>query len=134
MREPHHPPREELELPSVLHALSDPARLEIVRRLAAGAEWSCGTFELGLSKATLSHHFRVLREAGMVRTRPDGRKRLLSLREDDLNARFPGLLEAVLAAQRTQRAKALRLAGGRARRAYPGRTRTSNLAVKSRLL
>ena len=103
MREPHHPPREELELPSVLHALSDPARLEIVRRLAAGTEeWSCGRFELGLSKATLSHHFRVLREAGVVRTRPDGRKRLLSLREHDLNARFPGLLEAVLTGQRAQ--------------------------------
>ena len=103
MREPHHPPREELELPSVLHALSDPARLEIVRRLAVGTEeWSCGRFELGLSKATLSHHFRVLREAGVVRTRPDGRKRLLSLRSDDLNARFPGLLDAVLTGQRAQ--------------------------------
>jgi DNA-binding transcriptional ArsR family regulator len=96
MREPHHPSRTELELPAILHALSDPARLEIVRHLAAGKEWSCGTFELGLSKATLSHHFRVLREAGVVRTRPDGRKRLLSLRGDDLDARFPGLLEAVL--------------------------------------
>ncbi len=84
-------------MPSILHALSDPARLEIVRRLAAGSEWSCGRFELGLSKATLSHHFRVLREAGVLRTRPDGRKRLLSLRETDLNARFPGLLQAVLA-------------------------------------
>lgn len=83
-------------MPSILHALSDPARLEIVRRLAAGSEWSCGRFELGLSKATLSHHFRVLREAGVLRTRPDGRKRLLSLREHDLNARFPGLLQAVL--------------------------------------
>ena len=103
MREPHHPPREELELPSVLHALSDPARLEIVRRLAAGTEeWSCGRFELGLSKATLSHHFRVLREAGVVRTRPDGRKRLLSLREEDLSARFPGLLQAVLAGERAR--------------------------------
>jgi DNA-binding transcriptional ArsR family regulator len=101
MREPHHPPREELELPSVLHALSDPARLEIVRRLAVGTEeWSCGRFELGLSKATLSHHFRVLREAGVVRTRPDGRKRLLSLRSDDLNARFPGLLDAVITGER----------------------------------
>jgi DNA-binding transcriptional ArsR family regulator len=87
-------------LPSVLHALSDPARLEIVRRLAAGSEWSCGRFELGLSKATLSHHFRVLREAGVLRTRPDGRKRLLSLREHDLNTRFPGLLQAVLADDR----------------------------------
>jgi DNA-binding transcriptional ArsR family regulator len=102
VREPHHPSRGELELSSVLHALSDPARLEIVRRLAAGDEPSCGMFELGLSKATLSHHFRVLRESGVVRTRPDGRKRLLSLRSEDLNARFPGLLDAVLAAKRSR--------------------------------
>jgi DNA-binding transcriptional ArsR family regulator len=102
MREPHHPSRRELELSSVLHALSDPARLEIVRRLTEGDEPSCGTFELGLSKATLSHHFRVLREAGVVRTRPEGRKRLLSLREDDLNARFPGLLEAIMSAKRSR--------------------------------
>ena len=99
MREPHHPGRRELELSAVLHALSDPARLEIVRRLAAGDEPPCGTFELGLSKATLSHHFRVLRESGVVRTRPEGRKRLLSLRVDDLEARFPGLLDAVLSAK-----------------------------------
>jgi DNA-binding transcriptional ArsR family regulator len=98
MREPHHPSRRELELSSVLHALSDPARLEIVRRLAQGDEPSCGIFELGLSKATLSHHFRVLRESGVVLVRPEGRKRLLSLREDDLNHRFPGLLEAILSA------------------------------------
>ncbi len=100
MREPHHPARGELELPAVLHALSDPARLEIVRRLADGDEPSCGTFDLGLSKATLSHHFRVLRECGVVRTRPEGRKRLLSLRSDDLEARFPGLLTAILGAKR----------------------------------
>jgi DNA-binding transcriptional ArsR family regulator len=99
MREPHHPARRELELSAVLHALSDPARLEIVRRLAGGHDSPCGKFELGLSKATLSHHFRVLREAGVVRTRPDGRKRLLSLRADDLEAQFPGLLNAVLAAK-----------------------------------
>ena len=99
-------------MPSILHALSDPARLEIVRRLAAGAEWSCGTFELGLSKATLSHHFRVLREAGVVRTRPDGRKRLLSLRERDLNARFPGLLQAVLADGRSAMSPVLPAAAG----------------------
>jgi len=71
-----------------------------VRRLADGDEPSCGTFDLGLSKATLSHHFRVLRECGVVRTRPEGRKRLLSLRSDDLEARFPGLLTAILAAKR----------------------------------
>ena len=98
MREPHHPSCGELELPALLHALSDPARLEIVRRLSNGPECTCGTFDLGLSKATLSHHFRVLREAGVVRTRPDGRKRMLSLRDDDLNDRFPGLLQAILSA------------------------------------
>jgi DNA-binding transcriptional ArsR family regulator len=105
MREPHHPSRQELELSSVLHALSDPARLEIVRRLAQGDEPSCGTFELGLSKATLSHHFRVLRESGVVLVRPEGRKRLLSLRLDDLNARFPGLMDAVLASKRRRGAR-----------------------------
>jgi DNA-binding transcriptional ArsR family regulator len=97
MREPHHPSRDELELHAVLHALSDPARLSIVRHLASEAECTCGHFDFGLSKATLSHHFRVLRESGVVWTRPDGRKRLLSLRRDDLDARFPGLLNAVLA-------------------------------------
>ena len=100
MREPHHPSRQELELSGVLHALSDPARLDIVRRLAEGDEPSCGMFELGLSKATLSHHFRVLRESGVVMVRPEGRKRLLSLRLDDLNARFPGLMDAILATKK----------------------------------
>jgi DNA-binding transcriptional ArsR family regulator len=100
MREPHHPSRQELELSDVLHALSDPARLDIVRRLAEGDEPSCGMFEVGLSKATLSHHFRVLRESGVVMVRPEGRKRLLSLRLDDLNARFPGLMDAILATKK----------------------------------
>jgi DNA-binding transcriptional ArsR family regulator len=100
VREPHHPSCDELELSAVLHALSDPARLEIVRWLANGDECTCGTFDLGLSKPTLSHHFRVLREAGVVRTRPEGRKRMLSLREEDLEDRFPGLLGAVLSADR----------------------------------
>jgi DNA-binding transcriptional ArsR family regulator len=99
MREPHHPACAELELPAVLHALSDPARLQIVHQLAIRDECTCGTFDLGLSKATLSHHFRVLRESGVVRTRPDGRTRMLSLRKDDLDERFPGLLEAVLTAE-----------------------------------
>jgi DNA-binding transcriptional ArsR family regulator len=99
VREPHHPSCDELELSAVLHALSDPARLAIVRWLAQGDECTCGMFDLGLSKPTLSHHFRVLREAGVVRTRPEGRRRMLSLRADDLNERFPGLLEAVLSAR-----------------------------------
>ena len=109
MREPHHPPRAELELASVLHALSEPARLAIVRHLATESECSCGHFESQLSNATLSHHYRVLRECGVIKSRPDGRKRLLSLRRDDLNDRFPGLLEAVLSEARP----AGKLAAGR---------------------
>ena len=80
----------------MLHALSDPARLSIVRHLAAKGECSCGVFDLPISKPTLSHHLRVLREGGVVRTRPDGRKRIVSLRREDLDARFPGLVGAVL--------------------------------------
>jgi DNA-binding transcriptional ArsR family regulator len=97
VRELHHPSPDSLELPVVLHALSDPARLSIVRELGAAGECCCGDFDLGLSKPTLSHHLRVLREAGLTTTRCDGRKRLISLRADDLEERFPGLLEAVLA-------------------------------------
>jgi DNA-binding transcriptional ArsR family regulator len=93
----HHPATEELELPAVLHALSDPHRLEIVRMLATDPEpRPCGTFGLKVTKSTLTHHFRVLREAGVVEQRREGTTRLTSLRREDLESRFPGLLDAVL--------------------------------------
>src|SRR2546421_5527857 len=91
-----HPAARELELAAVLHALSDPVRLQIVRSLAEEGPRTCGTFEVGVAKSTLSHHFRVLREAGITLTEPDGTQRVVSLRRDDLDARFPGLLDAVL--------------------------------------
>jgi DNA-binding transcriptional ArsR family regulator len=84
-----------IELADVLHALSDPARLEIVRGLAADGERQCGTFDLGLTKATRSHHFKVLREAGLTHTRVVGTARYVRLRRDELEAKFPGLLDAV---------------------------------------
>ena len=90
------PAVEELELPAVLQALSDPLRLRIVAALAEQGEKTCGSFHLGISNATRSHHFKVLREAGVTRTRADGTHRHVSLRRDDLEARFPGLLDAVL--------------------------------------
>ncbi|WP_243317253.1 ArsR/SmtB family transcription factor [Geothrix paludis] len=98
MRNLQHPGREQLDLPAVLYALSDPTRLEIVRRLAADGERACGTFGLSATKATLSHHFKVLREAGLIQTRVEGVHRYNSLRKQDLEARFPGLLKAVLKA------------------------------------
>lgn len=94
----HHPTRDELTMAAVLHALSDPQRLSIVRCLAESPEpRRCGGFELDVTKSTLTHHFRVLREAGVIHQREEGTARLNSLRGEDLDARFPGLLEAVLA-------------------------------------
>ena len=92
-----HPTREELELSAVLHALSDPVRLTMVRRLATG-ELSCGGIDVPVTKSTCTHHFKVLREAGVIRQRQEGRARLNTLRTEDLEARFPGVLDAILGA------------------------------------
>jgi DNA-binding transcriptional ArsR family regulator len=95
----HHPATEEIELTAVLHALSDPQRLRIARLLAEKDDpVACGSLELGITKSTATHHFRVLREAGVIRQVPSGTTKLTTLRRDDLDARFPGLLEVVLAA------------------------------------
>jgi|SRR5579884_3741284 len=92
-----HPDRAELDLAAVLHALSDPMRLRIIGELAAdGGERTCNSFNLPIVKSTCTHHFKVLREAGLIRQRVEGTKRVSSLRRDDLEARFPGLLDAVL--------------------------------------
>jgi DNA-binding transcriptional ArsR family regulator len=87
-----------LQMATVLHALSDPQRLTIVRILAADpTPRRCGSFDLDITKSTLTHHFRVLREAGLIDQREEGTARLNSLRRVDLDKRFPGLLDAVLA-------------------------------------
>jgi DNA-binding transcriptional ArsR family regulator len=95
----YQPDTEQLDLTTVLQAMGDPVRLRIVRVLAGEGERACGTVELGVSKATRSHHFKVLREAGITYTRVEGTHRYVTLRRDDLEARFPGLLDAVLQAQ-----------------------------------
>ena len=94
-----HPQRAEIELGAVLHALSDDVRLRIVAELAAAdGEPTCGSFDVPVTKSTCTHHFKVLREAGVIHQRQDGTARLNTLRRDDLEARFPGLLETVLQA------------------------------------
>jgi DNA-binding transcriptional ArsR family regulator len=89
----------ELDLTTVLHALGDPVRLQIVRELADREPRACGTFRhLGVAPSTLSHHFRVLREAGLLETSIEGKKRMNSLRREAVEGRFPGLLDSVLRA------------------------------------
>ncbi|GGX77401.1 ArsR/SmtB family transcription factor [Streptomyces minutiscleroticus] len=98
-----HPARTEIRLESVLHALSDPVRLRVVRELAAdGGELPCSHFDLPVTKSTTTHHFRVLRESGVVRQVYRGTAKMNGLRRDDLDALFPGLLDSVLAAARRQ--------------------------------
>jgi DNA-binding transcriptional ArsR family regulator len=100
---PAQPDVEELSLTAVLHALSDPTRLELVRLMSDGAEHPCsGLYGLGgLSVPTLSHHLRVLREAGITNTRIEGKQRFIALRGADLQTRFPGLIAAVVDAAPT---------------------------------
>lgn len=96
-----HPDLADVTLPQVLFALSDPTRLDLVRQLAAQGPLSvaqCQAAGGDVPKSTFSHHLRTLREAGLIWSIPDGRRRTIELRRDDVEARFPGLLAAVLAA------------------------------------
>ncbi|MDQ1031790.1 DNA-binding transcriptional ArsR family regulator [Streptomyces umbrinus] len=105
-----HPGRAEIRLEAVLHALSDPMRLSVVRELAAdGDDLSCSHFDLPVTKSTTTHHFRVLREAGVIRQIYRGTAKMNGLRRDDLDDLFPGLLDSVLAAAARQ---AVRLGSG----------------------
>lgn len=93
-----HPSREEIRVEGVLHALSDPIRLRIVRQLAGATdEQACSRFDLPVSKSTTTHHFRVLRENGVIAQFYRGTAKLSCVRTEDLDALFPGLLDSVLA-------------------------------------
>ncbi|MEV1010883.1 helix-turn-helix domain-containing protein [Streptomyces sp. NPDC049881] len=86
-----------LDVMAVLRALADPVRLELVRQLReSDVPVACGTFDVAVAKNTLSHHFRTLREAGVIATHREGTAALNVLREDALDAAFPGLLDAIL--------------------------------------
>jgi DNA-binding transcriptional ArsR family regulator len=116
-----HPAREDLELGAVLHALSDPVRLRIVAELAHGeGEFTCGSFALPVTKSTCTHHFKVLREAGLIHQRPQGTTRLNRLRRADIEARFPGLLQTILRAAEQAGTDAAAQAAGDAKDAGAG--------------
>jgi len=97
-----HPTRDQIELPMVLDCLSDPTRLAIVFNLArhdgAATDMRCGDFAVFGGKSNLAYHFARLRETGLIQTRIAGTTRYIKLRREDLDARFPGLIDAVLAA------------------------------------
>lgn len=99
-RPPSHASPAEVALQTALDALADPIRRRIVRELARDPDWvrPCGTFtHLPVAKSTLSHHFAVLREAGLLEQRDAGPRRLNRLRRPEFDERFPGLLALVLA-------------------------------------
>lgn len=91
-----HPKLRDVGLPVVMQALSDPCRIEILRTLMEAGELACGDIPLTISKATVSHHFSVLREAGLVLTRVEGTRCMTSVRRVELDQRFPGLLDLLL--------------------------------------
>ncbi|MEU1018361.1 helix-turn-helix transcriptional regulator [Streptomyces sp. NPDC005900] len=108
-----HPEAGDIRLEGVLHALADPMRMRIVRDLAReeAVELACSHFDLPVTKSTSTHHFRVLRESGVIRQIYRGTAKLSVLRRDDLDTLFPGLLDSVLDAA-TRQADRLGADGG----------------------
>ena len=92
-----HPATEALDLATIMRALGDPVRLAIVRLLADNRPRPCGEIStvMGLPNSTSSYHLRLLREAGITRTTAAGTQRVISLRRDDLEQRFPGLVDVL---------------------------------------
>lgn len=94
-----HPAIEDVDLSTVLAALADPMRRRVVLELAQNpdVERLCASFDLPVAKSTRTHHWRVLREAGLVWQRDAGNRLVMRLRHDDLQQRFPGLLDTIAA-------------------------------------
>ena len=93
-----HPDADAIDLATVMRTVGDPLRLALVRLLADGAEQNCTALQgrLGLPASTGSYPLRLLREAGVTRTRAEGTQRYISLRRDDLDRRFPGLVDVLI--------------------------------------
>ena len=96
MRPFYHPRCEDMSLAGVLYALGDPVRLQIIVRLSKTGELTCSDLDCAVAKSTMSHHFKILRESGLVLTRKEGTQHINTLRRADLDRLYPGLLTAVL--------------------------------------
>jgi len=92
MKKYQHPELSNVPLTAVMHALSDPCRINIMLQLLSNSEMACAAFELSVSKSTASHHFEVLRSSGLIRTRTEGVKCLNSARIEEINQYFPGVI------------------------------------------
>jgi len=94
-----HPPASALDLATILRTLGDPVRLEMVRLLSDGVPRSCSVLSdaVDVPASTGSYHMRLLREAGLTHARQDGTTREISLRREDVDARFPGLIDVLTA-------------------------------------
>lgn len=103
-----HPKPAEIRLEAVMHACSDPMRLHIIQELASGPVPACGVIGLTCSKSTATHHFRVLREAGVISQHYEGTAKITELRRADLDTIFPGLLDTLLASAAAQSARTSR--------------------------
>lgn len=95
MKEYHHPALKSIHLTSVMNALSDPCRMNIMQQLLENTELACTAIKLNVGKSTASHHFEILRSAGLIRTRIDGVKSLNSVRIDEINQYFPGIINLI---------------------------------------
>ena len=94
------PGRDEIRVETVLQALGEPVRLQIVRALADLPQGiACGDIDLPVTASTRAHHLRILREAGVLSTHTEGTRRISKLRRTDLESLYPGLLSGVLAAR-----------------------------------
>ncbi|KND33481.1 ArsR/SmtB family transcription factor [Streptomyces acidiscabies] len=95
---PVHTHPEDVPVLTALSAVADPVRIRLLRELAGSPVWtrSCGSFDVPVGKAALSHHFSVLRAAGLVEQRDEGPRRVNRLRREEFDASFPGLLDLVL--------------------------------------
>ncbi|MGV9820819.1 ArsR/SmtB family transcription factor [Nocardia xishanensis] len=100
MRALNHPTIDSVDLATLLNALADPIRLRVVGQLADAGGVVCGGFDVPVSMSTLSHHLKVLREAGLVRVTPEGSHRRHELRADEIETRYPGVLSSIITAAR----------------------------------